>query len=441
MLRSCPACILFCLFTLILNPIRAEQVRVDPGAVEVARWEGWGCSLSWWGVYSEKWSDERRQELCRLLFSTDQDALGFTVCRYNAGGTAPDADKMPYRAGGAVTVMLDRDGSWHPERDRGQIACLKLAKKNGANLFELFANSPPYWMLRNGNTRGGDGGGENLKPGFESAYADWLMATTEKLQQSSGIRFDYIAPFNEPSANWWNGERGNQEGCAFSPESQRKVLLALQAEIAQRKPSYRVAASDENGAREAYKTLDALTGSPDSAAATPAAKSPLFEKLNVHAYYGWEWQDRLRELAAKRGVPKLWMSEVTFRESGNAGFVPDDMRCALPITRSVVSDIKRLHCSAWVFWQPVEPLEQCLRYHYTYGLLPTSVEGSQEWNGRTFHPGESVTAKSFSALRQFSAFIRPDYKLVASGDFWTLAALSPDGRRVVLVVHNDAAQD
>jgi hypothetical protein len=220
------------------------------------------------------------------------------------------------------------------------------------------------------------------------------------------------------------------------------VLSVQQAAMKQRKASYRVTASDENGAQEAYRTHEVLTHSLKRGDQDGDDKGvPLFEKLNVHACNGWDWQERLRDLASGQGIPKIWMSEVTYREQENAGSVPDDMRCALPITRSVVSDIKRLHCSAWVYWQPVEPMEYCQKYRYTYGLLPVCVDSNQDWNGKIYHPGEFVIAKSFDAIRQFTAFIRPRFKLVASGDFWTLAAVSADSMRVVLVVHNDSAQD
>src|SRR5438105_4533365 len=89
--------------------VQAEEVKVEPQNVEVANWEGWGCSLSWWGVYSEAWPDARRREVCRLLFSSDGDALGLNICRYNAGATAPDADPKKFRPGGKVQVTLAPD--------------------------------------------------------------------------------------------------------------------------------------------------------------------------------------------------------------------------------------------------------------------------------------------------------------------------------------------
>lgn len=413
----------------------AQTVKVDPNGVEVPSWEGWGCSICWWGIFSKHWSDAQRRELCRLIFSHDKDALGWNIARYNAGGTAADADVTRYRPGADARVILDQDGSWHPERDKAQIDCLLLARKFGANRLELFVNSPPYWMLKNGNTRGADDGKDNLKESSRRDYSRWLTSLLVHFEKDLGIRFDYVSPFNEPSAWWWNGKTGGQEGCKLDWPAQADVLRYLKEDLAAAHLTTKPAASDENGAHEAYNTLNWLT-EPDKSKGAGLDASYL-PKLNVHAYNGWEWQDRLRELAAARRIQTVWMSEVSHRESENAGFVPYDMRCALPETRSVVSDIRRLRCSAWIYWEAIEPLQADIAYHFTYGFLPTSVDSDVTWNGRVYHPGDFVVTKSFYALRQFAAFIRPKACIVHSGDDWTLAALTPDRHTLTIVVHND----
>jgi len=131
------------------------------------------------------------------------------------------------------------------------------------------------------------------------------------------------------------------------------------------------------------------------------------------------------------------MSEVSHREWENAGYVPNDMRCALPQTRSVVNDLKRLRPSAWVYWQAVEPLQFCLWYHFTYGLLQAAADAPVEYEGRTLRPGQFVVSKAFWAMMQFSRFIRPGDRILQTDDFWTVAALSPNGKRLTLIVHND----
>jgi O-glycosyl hydrolase len=394
-------------------------------------WQGFGCSLSWWGVFTSGWSDADRREVCRRLFGRSQDCLGWNVVRYNAGGTAPEADPKRFRPGGKVQVTLDADGAFHPERDRGQIACLREAKRLGGNVFELFVNSPPHWMLRNGDTHGGANGGENLKPECESEFARWILSVAARIEQTAGVRFESIEPFNEPSAWWWRAEKDGQEGCKVLPEAQARILKAI---TAVRGPSRRplLACSDENEPHTGLRTLEYLTD-PQRGALDASA----IGRVNVHSYSGWEWQERLREAVTARGIQRLWMSEVSHREWENAGYVPDDMRCALPQTRALVSDLKRLRPNAWVFWQAVEPLQFCVWYRFTYGLLQAAADEPVDWQGRTYKPGAFIVSKAFWAMMQYSRFIRPGYRFLETDDFWTLAAVSGDGKRLVIVAHND----
>jgi len=408
-------------------------VAVDPDKVIIPRWQGFGCSLSWWAVFTQTWPEASRRRVCRLLFSTDPDCLGLNVVRYNAGGSAPDADARRFRPGGKVQVTLDADGSFHPERDAGQLACLRLARRYGAGVFELFANSPPHWMLRNGDTHGGDGGGENLKPECEEQYALWLLNVAERVGKAGGVRFASVEPFNEPSASWWRADKDGQEGCRVLPEAQARILKALRTEMDRRRSTSVIACSDENDARTALQTLEWLTDPSKGGLSANA-----IGRVNVHSYSGWEWQERLREAVAAKGIPALWMSEVSHREWENAGYVPDDMRCALPLSRAMVNDLKRLRPSAWVYWQAIEPLQFCMWYKFTYGLLQAAADAPVERQGRTYQPGEYIVSKAFWTMMQFSRFLRPEYRFIETDDFWTVAALSPDGRRLVIVVHHDA---
>ncbi len=410
----------------------SETVRIAPSEVMISRWQGFGCSLSWWGVFTASWPEASRKGVCRRLFGTGDDCLGWTVARYNAGGTHPDADPRRFRPGGKVQVTLDADGTFHPERDAGQIGCLREARRFGARTFELFVNSPPHWMLRNGDTHGGDGGGENLKPECETEYARWLAAVAAKVERAAGVRFESLEPFNEPSASWWRADKDGQEGCRIMPDAQARVIKALVAERQRTRSRWQIACSDENEPRTGLNTLNALTD-PSKGAVDPG----LIGRVNVHGYWGWEWQERLRKRVEELGIPGLWMSEVSHREWENAGYVPDDMRCALPQTRAVVNDLKRLRPNAWIFWQAVEPLQFCIWYRFTYGLIQAAADAPVEWQGRTYRPGECIVSKAFWAMMQFSRFIRPGYRFIGVSDFWTVAALSPDGRQLVIVVHND----
>ncbi len=412
-----------------------ETITIHPESVTIRQWDGFGCSLSWWSVFTEHWPEQAQREVCRRLFGRAPDCLGLNVVRYNAGGTSPDADPIRFRPGGRVQVLLDRDGTFHPERDRGQIACLRQARRCGASVFELFVNSPPYWMLRNGDTHGGDNGGENLKPECEQEYAHWLVRVAADLQKAAGVRFTSLEPFNEPSAWWWRADKDGQEGCRMLPETQARVLRALRRELDRQGSRCTIACSDENDALTALSTLEWLTDP-----SRGALDQRTIGRVNVHSYSGWESQDRLREACQRLGIGSVWMSEVSHREWDNAGYVPNDMRCALPQTRAIASDLARLRPSAWVYWQAVEPLQYCVWYRFTYGLIQAAADTPMEWQGRTYQPGEFIISKAFYAMMQYSRFLRPGYRFVETSDFWTVAALSPTRDRLVIVVHHDGKE-
>ncbi|MGC8666504.1 MAG: glycoside hydrolase [Chthonomonadales bacterium] len=410
-------------------------VVVDPGRVEIPYWTGFGCSLSWWAVFSRNWPSASRLEACRRLFGRGEGCLGLNVVRYNAGGTAPTADPSRYRPGACVLATLDADGSFHPERDGAQIECLRLAHRLGADTFELFANSPPYWMLKNGDTRGGENGSENLKPECEQDYARWLATVAERVEGAAGVHFRSIEPFNEPSAWWWDNARSNQEGCRILPSAQARILKYLRLELKRTGVTHIIACSDENDAHTAFTTLEFLTD-PNGG----GLDAGTIGQVNVHGYFPSDWRQRLRRLAAAHSVRHIWMSEVSFREWGHAGYIPQDMRCALPQTRALLADLKRLRPEAWVFWQPVEPLELCLDNRFTYGLLQSPAQRRVQWQGKVIEPGELVISKAFWALLQFSHFIRPGCRFVSASDEGVVAAVDGGGRRVVLVVQNDGLE-
>jgi len=417
---------------MITQPSEPTPVRIEPSRVVIRDWQGFGCSLSWWAVGTETWPEAARQEVCRRLFGKGSGCLGLSIVRYNAGGTAPNADPALFRPGGKVQVTLDADGTFHPERDRGQLACLQAAARLGARTFELFVNSPPYWMLRNGDTRGADDGGENLKPECEAEYARWLVRVAAHVERHAAVRLESVAPFNEPSASWWRRDKSTQEGCRILPASQGRILRNLDTELKNRPRPLVIAASDENDPATAIRTLGILMN-PNQGGVQPN----VIGRVNVHSYFGWQSQEKLRQRVDELGIRRVWMSEVSFREWENAGYIPQDMRCALPQTRAIVNDLKRLRPNGWVYWQAVEPLELCLRYRFTYGLIQAALRDPVEWNAIRYEPGRFVVSKAFWALMVFSRFLRPGCRFIETSDFWTLAAISPDSRRLIIVVHHD----
>lgn len=73
-------------------------------------------------------------------------------------------------------------------------------------------------------------GQENLKPEYHKAFADYITDVVKQYADVCGVKFDYLAAFNEPVEGWWyiNKKKKSQEGCNFSVKSAEKVCSGLQ---------------------------------------------------------------------------------------------------------------------------------------------------------------------------------------------------------------------
>jgi galactan endo-1,6-beta-galactosidase len=399
--------------SLLALTARADYTtRIDPAA-SYGSWEGWGTSLAWW---ANTFGD--RDDVADLLFTLGGGSwggqsvpgLGLTVVRYNAGGSSAEA------AFGAVMQVspnipafkqiqgywLDWGSSdpgspsWNWWVDANQRSMLWKARDRGATRFELFSNSPMWWMLYDHNPSGASkGSSTNLQAWNEQQHALYLATIAQVAHQDWGIDFTSVEPFNEPSADWWTAT-GTQEGCHFDVATQGRIIDALRAQLDQRGLGFiAVAASDENGYDDARRTWGAL----------PAASRAHVGRVNVHGYqYGGGRRDLLASAVAGKG---LWNSE--YGESDASG---------LSLASNVNLDLRWLHPTAWVYWQALD--------YGGWGLI--QADGSDGWLG-------PVNPKYY-VLAQFSRHIRPGMRLIDGGEANTVAAYDPVARTLVIVTTN-----
>ena len=95
---------------------------------------------------------------------------------------------------------------------------LEDAKADGANYFEMFSNSPMWWMTNNYNPSGAAGGAHNLNLSYANSFANYIATTAQYFKNNYGITFNAVEPFNEPSSDWWNCNTDSQEGCYIGAE-------------------------------------------------------------------------------------------------------------------------------------------------------------------------------------------------------------------------------
>lgn len=409
------------LFTMIFLPAvaRADYTAVVNPQTTWGTWEGWGVSLCWWAnVFGN------RNDLADLVFTTNYvtlngqslPGLGLNIARYNAGGCntnvingssiqfSPNMPDFKKIYGYWLNwFSSDPDSvSWDWTGDANQRAMLQKAAARGANLLELFSNSPMWWMCYNSNPSGADNGADdNLQSWSYQAHAVYLATVAKYASDHWGITFDSVEPFNEPSANWWTAA-GTQEGCHVAATNQAAVIGYLRAELDDRGlNSTRVAASDESFYDQATSTWNSFS----------AATQAQIGEVNVHGYqYGGGRRDGLYNAVAGH---RLWNSE--YGEGDATG---------ISLARNLNLDFRWLHPTAWCYWQPLDS--------GGWGLIQSNP--GDNWIG-------SANPKYY-VLAQYTRHIRPGMTILDGRDGSTVAAYDAAGRKLVLVTMNyDTAQN
>ena len=377
-------------------------VAPDP-SIQFQRFQGWGTSLAWWAKVIGGFPEPARTDYLDRAFDLKK-GLGLNVVRYNIGGgenplyIAPNKQFIEYR--GLVPSFQPEPGKWDWNADANQRYVLQFAIAKGADQLEAFSNSPPHWMTHSGSASGNHGGTDNLKPEFDRAFADYLAEVVRHFRDTWKINFRDLSPLNEPSADWW--KFGNhQEGCHFDPPHQNAIIKETIAALRRRGLQTPVSASDESFISQGVDTLpfydaQALAG---------------MDKLNVHSYGGGD-RTRLANFARSQSKD-LWLSEYG---DGDAS--------GLTMSRRILEDMHGLHPSSWSYWQVVD---NAAGWGFLKNPMLDEVNTKYEVNPKYFVMG------------QYSRFIRPGFRLIASGSPDSLAAL--DARSLSLVIVTTNASD
>ncbi len=267
--------------------------------------------------------------------------LGFTCFRYNiGGGENPTHTHIP--AGRLVPgYKPTATGPYNFAADSNQrkvaLALVATGKAlNQPTIWEAFSNSPPYWMTNSGCASGGHADADNLKSTYFTAFAGYLTQVTKYFQDSVGITFRTLEPFNEPSAGWWDSG-GTQEGCGF--KSNQSLMIQYLGDSLRANgllSTTTVSASDENTDTAAISSLKAYN---DSAL-------PYLSQTNTHGYGNPTDAnfDSLASLAAAKNK-RLWMSE-----NGPLNGLGNQTITML-MSQYIFQDLKYLQCRAWIDWQ------------------------------------------------------------------------------------------
>ncbi|KAG1703102.1 hypothetical protein DVH05_008014 [Phytophthora capsici] len=326
-------------------------------------WEGWGTSLSWWAnVFGD------REDIADVLFTNmssvsiegaakDIPALDFNIARYNIGGSGNNviddsgseiamkaSDKMPaFKT--VESFWLDwastdpASKSWNWDLDANQRVMLGLASKRGADVFEAYSNSPPWWMTANHATAGGeDGATDNLKTEYFESFAVYLATVVSKAKADWGVEFKYVSPFNEANSKAWMFPE-SQEACHVGIKTQSDILVLLRAQLDKLGlKNVVISGAEEKSPEDSLFILTSMI---------PAEMPGLdaMGKVNVHcsdgtAPYTGDNRDKFKGVI---GSKTIWDS-----------MYADEDGTGLTMAQTIAKDINEMRASAFVYRQALD---------------------------------------------------------------------------------------
>ncbi|KAJ7930540.1 endo-beta-1,6-galactanase [Mycena leptocephala] len=415
------------LFTFTVTLLATQQAVADTTTIinpsaNFGTWEGWGTSLAWWAK-----AFGTQSALADIFFTRNSitfnghvlPGLGLNIIRYNAGASStnkdPDGDSMVVSPNIKASRQIDAfwldwtstnasSSSWSWTVDANQHNMMALAIARGVNLVELFSNSPVWWMCYNLNPSGSTSGStDNLESWNWDQHAVYLATIASYAATHWGVTFTSVEAFNEPSATYWVGPTGTQEGCHFDVNTMSNVIGFLRSELNSRGlTNMIVSASDENTYDLAVSTFGTLTST---------ALSQI-GRVNVHGYqYGGGRRDTLYSKVSAAGK-KLWNSEYGDSDATGSG-----------LASNLILDFVWLHPTAWVYWQVLDVSG--------WGLI--TADNDAKTTG--------APSQKYFVLAQFTRHIRAGMRMLDGGSANTVSAYDASAKKLVIVAVNwDAAQ-
>ena len=271
------------------------------------------------------------------------------------------------------------------------------ARDRGANKFELFSNSPMWWMCYDHNPSGAtSGSSDNLQSWNYDQHAIYLATIAKYCHDHWGVTFNSVEAFNEPSANWWTST-SSQEGCHFAQSTQASLISYLRSELNNRGlTSTLVSASDENTYDEETSDLNYFSSN----------TLGQIGRVNVHGYqYGGGRRDLLYNKAQSMGV-RIWNTE--YGDSDSSG---------MSLASNLNLDFRWLHNTAWCYWQPFD--------WSGWGLVQCNLP---DWVG--------PANMKYYVMCQYSRHIREAMTIIDGGNGNVIAAYNPSSHLLVIVCAN-----
>lgn len=376
--------------------------------------DNFAASDAWACQYVGKWPEEKKEKIADLLFSKDTLADGspagiaLSLWRFNIGaGSAEQGDKSNIKnTWRRAESFLNADGAYNWQKQAGQVWFLEAAKKRGVNKFIGFVNSPPVKLTKNGKAYA-DSGKVNIAPEQYDAFANYLATVVKGVYKTSGVKFDYISPVNEPQ---WAWSDAGQEGCPYTNTEIAGLVRSIDKVFSKNNVSSKILIGEAGSINYLYTAVN-KAGKGNQIddffkAGSPNYIGDLKHVSNIiaaHSYFTTSPAAsaiKSRQLLSQdiKSVPGLsfWESEYCIL-GDNAGEIDGNKRdlgidAALYLARVIHTDLTVANSSAWQWWTAVSPVD------YKDGLV--YIDDNKTG-------GNIYSSKMLWAMGNYSRFVRP----------------------------------
>ncbi|MBB6004441.1 O-glycosyl hydrolase [Arcicella rosea] len=420
---------LFLLFSCTKAQVTPDNVKTEEnkkvnisidGAKTFQTIEHFGASDAWSCQFVGNWPESKKNSIADLLFSQDTTAsgqpkgIGLSLWRFNIGaGSAAVGDESGIRdEWRRAESFMDNDGSYHWDRQAGQIWFLNAAKQRNVKNFLAFTNSPPIQFTVNKKAYASNGK-SNLSADKFDTFANFLTTVVKGVKDKTGILFDYVSPVNEPQ---WEWSDGGQEGTPFNNTEIAGITRSLSASLLKANLATKINIAEAGELNFLYAKDNLVKGYQiadffEASSSNYVGNLPnLTKAISGHSYFTsspfLQARDK-RKLLAERvaTIPNLkyWMSEYCIL-GDNAGEMDGNKKDlgidpALYVARTIHNDLVNGNATAWHWWLSISP------YDYKDGLIYIDKNKTD---------GNFSTSKMLWAFGNFSRFVRPNAERIAT---------------------------
>lgn len=433
-------------------PDERITITLDP-AVTLQTIHSFGASDCWTAKFIGNWQDEQKKEqIADLLFSMDTlkdgspKGIGLSLWRFNIGGGS-------FEQGAASNIkdewrreecFMNKDGSYHWNKQQGQQWFLQAARKRGVRYTLGFSLTPPVFMTQNGKAYNASGNTRmNIREGMMDAYAGFLAKV------AGHFKFDFLSPVNEPQWKWGRADGASQEG---TQAVNTEIAGLVRAAASKMKGKHTMLVVGEAGQWDyLFNKNEQGCGDQINQFFTPLAPAyigglpAVANIISGHSYFttcpdtaAVRTREQVRAAAARVRSLQVWQTEFgilgNICNQYNGAPRNTGIEYGLYVAKVMHQDLTIANVSSWQWWLAMAP------YDYSDALVYINAPSGKIDVPSCKSDGVVSDSKQLWVMGNFARFVRPGMKRIAatlsgSAD-GVLVSAYKDAKKVVLVLIN-----